>query len=165
VNPSAGRWISTRFATNLEGAHQKAQTSTKEHIMSTHNHKKAITTALGVAAAAVGAPAILFAGAGSAQAQSTVSTSTNAFGVTVHIKSWGAAANKSGGACTYTAIPDPSTTDPGYLPPLPVYAVPFHMTPGGAHDMWFPGIQTGTDWTVTVNCTEGVNSLSEHEIY
>jgi hypothetical protein len=133
--------------------------------MSTNNRKKVTTATLGVAATAVAAPAILFAGAGSAQAQSQVSTSTDALGVTVHIKSWGAAANKSGGACTYTAIPDPSTTDPGFLPPLPVYALPFHMTPGGAHDIWFPGIQTGTDWTVTVNCTEGVNSFSEHETY
>jgi hypothetical protein len=135
----------------------------KETIMNIHG--KAFTAALGIAATTVGAPAILLAGAGTAQAQSVVSTTTDALGVTVHIKSVGLPLNKSGGACTYTAIPDPSTTDPGFLPPLPVYALPFQLTPGGTHDIWFPGIQTGTDWTVTVNCTEGVNSFSEHETY
>jgi hypothetical protein len=72
----------------------------REHVMKMHDHRKAITTALGVAAAAVGAPAILFAGAGSAQAQTNVWTSSDALGVTAHVHSWGSPGTRSGGACT-----------------------------------------------------------------
>ena len=67
--------------------------------------KKAITTALGITAATVGAPAILLAGAGTAQAQANVWATTDALGITVNVDSWGPPATASGGACTYTAIP------------------------------------------------------------
>lgn len=128
----------------------------------TFSTKKAVTVVLGVAAV----PALLVAGAGAAQADSGVWTTTDALGVTAHVASYnGIFGPAAGGACSYTAIPDPGTTDPGFLPPLPVYAMPFHMTPGVTHDIWFPGIQTGTDWAVTVNCAQGIASPTEHETY
>lgn len=118
-----------------------------------------------VAAGAAAATAVLTAGAGLAQAQTHVETTTDAAGVTVHITSWafppGPAA--SNGDCTYTAVP--VKVPPGVLPPLPVYNLPFHLQEGGTHDIWFPGIQTGTKWAVTVHCPNGIDSPTMTKIY
>jgi hypothetical protein len=35
----------------------------------------------------------------------------------------------------------------------------------GTHDIWFPGIQTGTTWDVTVHCANGVNSPTTKVVY
>jgi hypothetical protein len=120
------------------------------------SRKKSAIAALGAAVAAVAVPASLFAGAGTAQAFTFVTTNTDALGVTVHVHSFGGPA--SSGWCSYTAVP---TTGPG----VPVYGVPFYLQENGTHDLWFPGIQTGTTWAVDVSCTGGVNSATQHVVY
>jgi hypothetical protein len=112
------------------------------------NQKKTLTSALGAAAAAVVAPALLLSGAGTAQAATTVNTASDAVGVTVTINSDGV----QHGWCTYTATP---AFTPGSVKPLPVYNVPFFLQPGQSHNLWFPGIQTGTTWKATVSCEHG----------
>lgn len=124
----------------------------------THNPKKSVIAALGAAVAAAAVPAILFAGAGTAQAFTWANTSTDALGVSVHVHSFGGPA--SSGWCSYTAIPQ--------NPPfgvLPVYGVPFYLQENGTHDLWFPGIQTGTTWDVTVDCANGVDSPTFQLVY
>lgn len=122
----------------------------------TITRKKRYAAALAAAAAA---PALLFAGAGTAQAYTSVTpTGTGWYGVEVKISSWGGNGFNSGGRCTYSAEPILGTTDPGNLIPLPVYGVPFEMTPGTSQTLWFPGTPTGTDWNVAVTCTEGVDN-------
>jgi hypothetical protein len=117
-----------------------------------NNRKKSITAALGAAAAAVAVPAMLFAGTGTAQASTLVTPETNALGVTVSVLS-----DTQWGWCSYSAQP----WNPG---PLPVYGVPFHMEKNINHQLWFPGIQTGTKWTVTVKCdNDGNGDTTEHE--
>jgi hypothetical protein len=127
----------------------------------TKNRKKLVTAALGAAAAAVSAPAMLFAGAGTAQAFTWVSTNTDALGVTVHVFSFGGPA--SSGTCFYTAVP--ANVPAGVLQPLPVYGLPFQLQENGTHDIWFPGIQTGTTWDVTVDCSDGVDSPTMQVVY
>jgi hypothetical protein len=127
--------------------------------MFTHNRKRGVTA--GVAAAALAAPALLFAGAGTAQAFTWVGTSTDALGVTVHVQSFGGPASR--GTCFYTAVP--ANVPPGVLPPLPVYGLPFQLQENGTHDIWFPGIQTGTTWDVNVDCTSGVDSATQQVVY
>jgi hypothetical protein len=118
----------------------------------TNNRKKSITAALGTAAAALAAPAMLFLGTGTAQASTLVTPESNALGVTVSILS-----DTQWGWCSYTAVPN----KPG---PLPVYGLPFHMEKNVNHQMWFPGIQTGATWKVTVNCdNDGAGATSEDE--
>lgn len=121
----------------------------------THYRKNSIIAAVGAAVAAAAAPAFLFAGAGTAQADTWVYTTTDALGVTVHIGSnaW----DPSSGWCTYTAVPK----GPG----VPVYGVPFYLQEGGNHDLWFPGIQTGTTWDVTVHCPNGSDSPVQQVVY
>lgn len=104
--------------------------------------------AIGAVAATVAAPTLLFAGAGTAQAASTLNTTSDAAGVTVHIESQG-----SEGLCFYSAQPWFGWQTP--LPPLPVYRVPFVLQSGQSHDLWFPGIQTGTTWKAKVECAVG----------
>jgi hypothetical protein len=119
--------------------------------------KKMLATALGAAAA----PALLFAGAGTAQALTWVNTNTDALGVTIHVFSWGGPA--SSGTCFYTAVP--SAVPAGVIPPLPVYGMPFQLQENGTHDIWFPGIQTGTTWDVSIDCTGGVDSPTQQVVY
>jgi hypothetical protein len=120
--------------------------------MHTINRKKSVTAALGAAAAALVAPAMLFLGAGTAQAATVVTPESNALGVTVSILS-----DTQWGWCSYTAEP----LAWGAVKPLPVYGVPFHMEKNLNHQLWFPGIQTGTKWDVTVKCDHG--NPVEHE--
>jgi hypothetical protein len=120
----------------------------------THNHRKLIATTLGATVAGVVAPALLVLGAGSAQAQTRLGTVTDALGVTVSVQSDGP--NPSHGTCFYTAIP--VATPPGQLPPMPVYGVPFTLQANRKHNLWFPGIQSGSTWEVTVDCQNGTNS-------
>jgi hypothetical protein len=127
--------------------------------MNTINRKKSVGAALGAAVAALAAPAMLFLGAGTAQAGTTVNTTTDALGVSVHIKSVGMLGAQSSGWCNYTAIPAAGEIG------VPVYKVPFYLQPGGTHKLWFPGIQTGTKWDVTVWCPGGLNSPTVQKIY
>lgn len=139
-----------------------AVTTEREYIMSTTtNRKKSVIAALGAAVAAVAAPAALFLGAGTAQAETSVVPFTDALGVTVHVVSGGA--SPSSGLCTYTATP--AIVPNGVLPPLPVHNVPFILQENGIHKLWFPGIQTGTTWDVTVRCPDGVDSPTVQRIY
>jgi hypothetical protein len=82
-----------------------------------------------------------------------VTPESNALGVTVSVFS-----DTQWGWCSYTALPQ----TPG---PLPVYGVPFHMEKNLNHQLWFPGIQTGTVWDVTVKCDHGNPIETEHPIY
>jgi hypothetical protein len=100
-----------------------------------------------IAAAAIAAPAVLFAGAAPAQAASTLDTTSDALGVTVTITSSGSA-----GLCFYSAEP---WFGWNVVKPLPVYTVPFLLQGGGSYNLWFPGIQTGTTWKAKVECPIG----------
>lgn len=123
--------------------------------MSTTPNRKRFAKAVAGLAVAIGAPVLLFVGAGTAQAYPQVSTTnTGYYGVNVTIGDDGNGFER-GGDCTYTAVPVAGSTDPGNLPPLPIYSVPFRMNVGGSQTLWFPGTSTGTDWNVTINCTEG----------
>jgi hypothetical protein len=112
-----------------------------------HNRKKSVIAAVGAAAATVAAPAMLFAGAGTAQAASTLNTASDAMGVTVQIQSTG-----SEGLCFYSAEPWFGWQT---VKPLPVYKVPFYLQANQSHNLWFPGIQTGTTWKAKVECPVG----------
>jgi hypothetical protein len=115
--------------------------------MNTINRKKSVTAALGAAAAALAAPAMLFLGAGTAQANTTVVPTSNALGVTLHITSDGS----QHGVCTYSAWP----TSWGAVKPLPVYGIPFVLQKNQSFDLWTPGIQTGSTWTAETTCEVG----------
>jgi hypothetical protein len=116
--------------------------------MSTNdNRKKSAITALGAAAVAVAAPALLFAGAGTAQAASTLDTASDPVGVTVAVHSTG-----SEGLCFYSAEPWFGWQT---VKPMPVYKVPFYLQANQTHNLWFPGIQTGTTWKAKVECPVG----------
>lgn len=129
-------------------------------MITTNTWKKPITAALGAAAATMAAPALLFVGAGTAQAATTVGTTSDAFGVTVNVDSTG-----SHGWCRYSA--EPIFTPAGNLKPLPVYGVPFHLQPGASHNLWFPGIQTGSLWNIQVGCDNGaaVDTVDFHNVW
>ncbi len=119
-----------------------------------HPRKKSVIAGVAAAVAATAAPAFLFAGAGTAQAGTWVNTNTDALGVTVHVHSFGG----SSGWCTYSASP----IGPG----IPVYGVPFYLQPNGIHDLWFPGIQSGTTWNVDIHCpAAGTDSPTQHVVY
>jgi hypothetical protein len=111
------------------------------------NLKKSTIARVGAAVAAAALPAILFAGAGTAQAASTLDTTSDALGVTVQIHSTG-----SEGLCFYSAEPWFGWQT---VKPLPVYNVPFQLQANQSHNLWFPGIQTGTTWKAKVACTVG----------
>ncbi len=111
------------------------------------NRTKSVMSAIGAAAVAAVAPAMLFFGAGSAQAASTINTASDAAGVTVTINSTG-----SEGLCFYSAEPWFGWQT---VKPLPVYKVPFYLQANQSHNLWFPGIQTGTTWKAKVECPIG----------
>jgi hypothetical protein len=112
-----------------------------------HKRKKSALAAVGAAIAAMAAPALLFTGAGTAQAASTLNTTSDALGVTVQIHSTG-----SEGLCFYSAEPWFGWTT---VKPLGVYKVPFYLQANQDHNLWFPGIQTGTTWKAKVECPVG----------
>jgi hypothetical protein len=114
----------------------------------TNNRKRSVAAVLGAILGAVAAPAMLFLGTGTTQAATTVGTTSDALGVTVTVNSTG-----SHGGCTYTA--EPVFTPPGNPKPLPVYGVPFFLQAFQSHNLWFPGIQTGSDWKVQIACDNG----------
>jgi hypothetical protein len=145
----------TRPGLHKETTVQATATTTKR-ITSTKLTKSAL-----LAGAAAAVPAVLFLGAGTAQAETDINTTTDALGVTVHIASLGP--NPTSGSCTYTAVP--VNVPPGVLPPLPVRDVPFFLQEHGFHELWFPGVQTGTTWNATVKCENGTNSPTEQVTY
>lgn len=112
-----------------------------------HNRKKSAVVAIGAAIAAAAVPAALITGAGTAQAASTLNTTSDAAGVTVQIQSTG-----SEGLCFYSAEPWFGWS---VVKPLPVYKVPFYLQANQSHNLWFPGIQTGTTWKAKVECPVG----------
>lgn len=109
------------------------------------NRKKSVIATIGAAAAALAAPVLI--GTGTAQAASTLDTTSDAAGVTVHINSAG-----SEGLCFYSAEPWFGWQT---VKPLPVYKVPFQLQANQSHNLWFPGIQTGTTWKAKVECPVG----------
>lgn len=96
---------------------------------------------------AAAALAMICLGSGTAQAASSIDTTSDAAGVTVHINSTG-----SEGLCFYSAEPWFGWKA---VKPLPVYKVPFQLQAGQSHNLWFPGIQTGTTWKAKVECPVG----------
>ena len=84
---------------------------------------------------------------GNAQAATTLNTASDAVGVTVEIHSTG-----SQGLCFYSAEPWFGWAT---VKPLPVYKVPFLLQANQSHNLWFPGIQTGTTWKAKVECPVG----------
>ena len=112
-----------------------------------HNRKKSVFSAIGTAIAAAAVPAVLFAGAGTAQAASTIDTASDALGVTVKVHSTG-----SEGLCFYSAEP---WFGWAIAKPLPIYKVPFYLQANQDHNLWFPGVQTGTTWKAKVECPVG----------
>lgn len=123
--------------------------------MSIINNKKSVTAALGAAAAAVAAPALLFVGAGTAHANGGVVTNTaDLFGTTVTVQTDG----KTFGNCTYSAVP---IIGPG----VPSGVRPFAIDPKfPVADLWFPGVKLNTTWDVTVSCDHG-GSFKSKTVY
>jgi hypothetical protein len=113
-----------------------------------------------LAGAAAALPPLLFLGAGNAQAETFIDTSSDALGVTIFVSSGGD--NPSSGSCTYTAVP--VNVPPGVIPPLPAH-VPFVLRENQMHNIWLPGIQTGTTWSATVDCANGTDSPPESIVY
>jgi hypothetical protein len=111
------------------------------------NRKRSAIAAIGAAIAAAAVPAALITGAGTSQAASTLNTTSDAAGVTVQIQSTG-----SEGLCFYSAEPWFGWQ---VVKPLPVYKVPFYLQANQSHNLWFPGIQTGTTWKAKVECPVG----------
>jgi hypothetical protein len=106
---------------------------------------KSVIAAIGAATAVAAAPAVMLAGP--AHAASTLNTTSDAAGVTVQIQSTG-----SEGLCFYSAEP---WFGWAVVKPLPVYKVPFYLQANQSHNLWFPGIQTGTTWKAKVECPVG----------
>lgn len=118
------------------------------------NRRRALT--LGAAAVGAAVPALLLAGAtGTANAaiSDVNASSTGYYGVNVVIQS--DKFNPSSGTCTYSSEPVLGSTDPGQLSPLPVYNVPFQLSPGGSQTLWFAGTATGTLWDTVITCSDG----------
>jgi len=114
----------------------------------THNRKKNLTTAgLGVAAAIVVAPAVLFAGAGTAQAAPLVNYSNDLIGTVAHVSD---PANPPGAIefCNYHSN---VAGQPFAFP----FDSPVQLDGPTPSDLQIPGIQTGTTWAVTVSCPVG----------
>lgn len=105
------------------------------------NRTKFVTASAALAMIALGT------GTGTAQAASSIDTTSDAAGVTVHINSTG-----SEGLCFYSAEPWFGWKS---VKPLPVYKVPFQLQANQSHNLWFPGIQTGTTWKAKVECPVG----------
>jgi hypothetical protein len=114
--------------------------------MSTNLKKLATTVA---AAAAVAAPAALFVGAGTAQAATppSVTYSNNAFGTIAHISD---PANPAGSIeiCHYSS----HVKGNPFL--FPFYS-PVQVSGSTASDLQIFGLQTGTAYTVKVECNGG----------
>jgi hypothetical protein len=109
------------------------------------NHRKLVTAALGAAAAAVAAPAMLFVGAGTAHAGGKIWNNADYAGTTVFIESDG----KTFGNCTYTAFPIIGFG----IPPGPrPFFLPKNKVPA---QLWFPGAKLNTTWNVNVRCDTG----------
>jgi hypothetical protein len=109
------------------------------------NHRKSVTAALGAAAAAVAAPAMLFVGAGTAHAGPEIWNNADYAGTTVFIKSDG----KTFGNCIYTAFPAVGFG----IPPGPrTFVLPKNGVPA---QLWFPGAKLNTTWNVNVHCSTG----------
>ena len=120
-----------------------------------HLNKKSILAAAGASIAAAAAPALLVSGAAPAHAQTGIGTVIDPFGVTVNIHSQGPQA--SSGWCNYTAMPK----GPG----VPVHGLPFYLQANQNHQLWFPGVQSGTTWDVAVTCPNGMNSPLQQIVY
>jgi hypothetical protein len=132
--------------------------------MSTNQSRtKSVIATVGAAVATAALPAFLFTGAGTAVAGTSVAPTSDALGVTVKVTSTGNALNRSSGLCFYTATP--ANVPFGVLAPLPVYDIPFVLQENTPYNLWFPGIQTGTTWDVTVECQNGTNSPPVQKIY
>lgn len=106
--------------------------------------QRSITAALGIAAAAAAAPAVLFAGAGTAHAGGWVSNHADYLGTTVSVASDGV----TYGNCIYSATPLMGVG----IPPAPVN---FYLPQGGSAELWFPGAKLNTTWNVNVQCDNG----------
>lgn len=115
--------------------------------------KNKTAAALGVAAAAVAAPALLFAGAGTAHAGGWVSNTADYLGTTVTVMSDGV----TYGNCTYTAAPVKGFG----LPPAPV---DFYLPQFSSAQLWFPGAKLNTTWDVNVACDQG-GSINATTVY
>jgi hypothetical protein len=122
--------------------------------VSSTNRKKFVSAAL----AAVAAPAALFLSAGTAQAETPIRWGAEPGGIKLVILSYNNVAGEppSSGRCTYTAVP--VSVPPGIFAPLPVYDLRFHLPQNSSHELFFPGVQTGTTWDITVHCQYGTDS-------
>ena len=109
------------------------------------NRKKSVTAALGVAAATMAAPAMLFLGSGTAHAGGWVWNNADYLGTTVFVQGDGT----TFGNCTYNAFPVHGFG----IPPGPRH---FHLPSDGvAAQLWFPGIKLNETWDVNVTCDHG----------
>lgn len=120
------------------------------------NRKKSVTAALGAAAAAVAAPAMLFLGAGTANATGHVTNEANLLGVNVTVHSSGV--NPSWGMCTYRAAPISGFG----IPPWPQT---FYLPKNGSETLYFPGIKLNTSWKATVSCPNGGGTFTDTGVY
>ena len=115
---------------------------------STLNRAKNHTTAgLGVAAAVVLAPAVLFASAGTAQAAPFVNYTNDIIGTIAHVSD---PSNPPGAIelCNYHSN---VAGQPFAFP----FDSPVQLDGPTPSDLQIPGIQTGTTWAVRVSCPVG----------
>jgi hypothetical protein len=111
-----------------------------------HSRTKLVASTLGATAAM--APAVLFFGAGTAQAdQLRVHTNATFGGVTITVADLTNPPSNLGG-CVYQSTPN--TTG------IPYFGPPFELNSSQRSFQWFaPGLETGTTWTIAVNCANG----------
>jgi hypothetical protein len=129
----------------------------------THNRKKTIAAALGAAAVAVAAPALLSSGAGTAQALSphsngpvTVTYDTGPGGLVANIQD---TLNGAGTEfCTYQSV------GTGLQGPIPFNGGAFVTGNQNSGAVLIPGIPLFEPWRVSVSCPAG-GSFSFPEIY
>jgi hypothetical protein len=109
-----------------------------------HARKKLVASTLGTAAV----PTLLFCGAGTAQAdQLTVFTNATFGGVAIVVQDNTNPPSTLGG-CVYSSTPN--TTG------IPYFGPPFELNASQRSFQWFaPGLETGTTWTIAVNCASG----------
>lgn len=113
-----------------------------------HTRKKKLTSAgIGVAAAVVVTPVVLFAGAGTAQAAPFVSYTNDLIGTIAHV----ADPSNPPGAIEFCNYHSNVAGQPFAFP----FDAPVQLDGPTPSDLQIPGIQTGTTWAVRVSCPVG----------
>ena len=113
-----------------------------------HNPEKNLTRAgVGLAAAVLVAPVVLFAGAGTAQAAPFISYTNDLIGTIAHVSD----PSNPPGAIEFCNYHSNVAGQPFAFP----FDSPVQLDGPTPSDLQIPGIQTGTTWAVRVSCPVG----------